>query len=104
MPIAACPTTVVCAPVERVWELLISPTRLAEWTGTRLLTAPDRPLRAGDRAVYRAGPGLRAVFDVLEVVPPRTFRVDVTMSFGIVNHQVIQLSKLDEGRCRVSFH
>lgn len=103
MSIVACPTTVVAASVERVWELIVSPAHLATWTETKLLTAPDRPLRAGDRAVYGAGPGLRAVFDVLEVVAPHTFRVDVTMSFGIVNHEVIQLSKLDEGRCRVTF-
>src|SRR5271154_5055698 len=98
MPIIACPTTVVAAPVERVWELIVSPTNLAEWTRTKLLTAPDRALQAGDRAVYRAGPGLRAIFDVLEVVPLHTFRVDVTMSFGIVNHEVIQLSRIDEKR------
>jgi uncharacterized protein YndB with AHSA1/START domain len=104
MPIIACPTTVVAAPVERVWELIVSPTNLAEWTRTKLLTAPDRPLQSGDRAVYAAGPGLRAIFDVLEVVPPHTFRVDVSMSFGIVNHEVIQLSKLDEKRCRVTFN
>jgi uncharacterized protein YndB with AHSA1/START domain len=102
--VIACPTTVVAAPVERVWELIVSPTHLAEWTDTRLLTAPERPLQAGDRAVYGAGPGLRAIFDVLEVVPPHTFRVDVTMSFGIVNHEVIQLSKIDESRCRVTLN
>jgi uncharacterized protein YndB with AHSA1/START domain len=104
VPIIACPTTVVAAPVERVWELIVSPTSLAEWTDTKLLTAIGRPLQAGDRVVYGAGPGLRAIFDVLEVVPPHTFRVDVSMSFGIVNHEVIQLSKIDENRCRVTLN
>ena len=104
MSIIACPTAVVPAPIERVWELIVSPTKIAEWTHTRLLTAPDRPLQAGDRAVYGAGPGLRAIFDVLEVEPPHTFRVDVTMSFGIVNHEVIQLSRVDESRCRVTLN
>lgn len=104
MAIIACPTTVVAAPAERVWELIVSPVKLAEWTHTRLLTAPDRPLKAGDRAVYGAGPGLRAIFDVLEVDPPHTFRVDVTLSFGIVNHEVVQLSKIDEKSCRVTLN
>ena len=104
VPIIACPTTVVAAPVERVWDLVVSPSRLAEWTDTKLLEAPDRPLVAGDRAIYAAGPGLRAVFDVLEVAAPHTFAVDVTMSFGIVNHEVIQLSKIDEQSCRVTFN
>jgi uncharacterized protein YndB with AHSA1/START domain len=104
VPIVACPTTVVAAPIERVWELIVSPTNLAEWTDTKLLAAPDRPLRSGDGAVYGAGPGLRVIFDVLEVLPPHTFRVDVTMPFGIVNHEVIQLSKIDENRCRVTLN
>jgi uncharacterized protein YndB with AHSA1/START domain len=101
--IIACPTTVVAAPVERVWELIVSPTKLAEWTRTKLVTAPERSLQAGDRAVYGAGPGLRAIFDVLEVVPPHTFDVDVTMPFGIMNHEVIRLSQIDENSCRVTF-
>jgi uncharacterized protein YndB with AHSA1/START domain len=104
VPIIACPTTIVAAPVERVWKLIVTPTNLAEWTDTKLLTAIGRPLQAGDRAVYGTGPGLRATFDVLEVVPPHTFRVDVTMSFGIVNHEVIQVSKIDENSCRVTFN
>ena len=104
MSIVACPTAVVAASIEHAWALIVSPTKIAEWTHTRLLTGPDRPLQAGDRAVYRAGPGLRATFEVLEVNPPHTFRVDVTMSFGIVNHEVIQLSTIDENRCRVTLN
>lgn len=104
MSINACPTTVVAASPERIWELLADASSLARWTDTRLLEGPARPLQAGDRIVYGAGPGLRAIFDVLEVVPRQTLRVDVTMSFGIVNHEVIQLAPIDGAHTRVTFN
>ncbi len=104
MPIIACPTDVVAAPAERIWELLVDASKLASWTDTRLLEGPKRPLQAGDHIVYAAGPGLRAIFDVLEVVPRQTLRVDVTMSFGIVNHEVIQLAPIDGAHTRVTFN
>ena len=49
------------------------------------------------------GPGMRAIFDVLEVVPRQTLRIDVTLPFGIVGHEIIQLTALDAGRTRVTF-
>jgi uncharacterized protein YndB with AHSA1/START domain len=104
MSVISCPTDVVAAPAERIWELLVDASSLARWTDTRLLEGPQRPLQAGDHLVYAAGPGLRAIFDVLEVVPRQTFRVDVTMSFGIVNHEVIQLTPVDGGHTRVTFN
>jgi uncharacterized protein YndB with AHSA1/START domain len=104
MAIIACPTDVVAAPAERIWELLIDASSLARWTGTRLIDGPKHPLQAGDRIVYGAGPGLRAIFHVLEVVPRQTLRVDVAMSFGIVNHEVIQLAAIDDTRTRVTFN
>jgi uncharacterized protein YndB with AHSA1/START domain len=104
MAIIACPTDVVAAPAERIWELLVDASSLARWTKTRLVEGPKRPLQAGDRIVCGAGPGLRAIFDVLEVVPQQTLRVDVTMSFGIVNHEVIQLAAIDDTHTRVTFN
>jgi len=104
MSIVACPTDVVAAPVERIWELLVDAPSIARWTDTRLLEGPGRPLQAGDRIVYGAGPGMRAIFDVLDVVPRRTLGVDVTLPFGIVAHEIIQLTALDGGRTRVTFN
>ena len=104
MSIIACPTDVVAAPAEQVWELLGDASSIARWTNTRLLEGPKRPLQAGDHLVYAAGAGLRAIFDVLEVVPRQTLRVDVAMSFGILNHEVIQLSPLDSAHTRVTFN
>jgi len=104
MSIIACPTNVVAAPAERIWELLADASSLALWTRTRFIEGPKRPLQAGDRIVYGAGPGLRAIFHVLEVVPRKTLQVDVAMSFGIVNHEVIQLAAIDDTHTRVTFN
>jgi uncharacterized protein YndB with AHSA1/START domain len=42
------PTEVIHAPAERIWQLLIDPRELAQWSGTKLLRAPARPVRTGD--------------------------------------------------------
>jgi uncharacterized protein YndB with AHSA1/START domain len=98
MSIITCSTDVVAAAAERIWELLVDASSVARWTGTQLLEGPKRPLETGDHLVHRAGPGLRAIFDVLEVVPRQTLRVDVAMPFGIVNHEVIELRARLKGR------
>ena len=104
MSIIACPTDVVAAPAERIWALLVDASSLARWTDTRLLEGPKRPLQAGDRVLYATGPGLRGIFDVREVIPLKTMRVDVAMPFGIVNHEVIQLTPIDDAHTRVTFN
>ena len=104
MSIITCPTDVVAAPAERIWALLVDPEALARWTGVRLRSGPGRTLRAGDRLRFSAELGLPVTFDILGVEPPRTLIVDVTLPLGISNHEVIQLSPLDSGRCRVTFN
>ena len=103
MSILTCPTDVVAAPAERIWALLVDPVALARWTGVTLRSGPGRPLQAGDRLRLSEW-GLAVSFDILGLEPHRTFAVDVTLPFGIVNHEVIQLSPLDSGRCRVTFN
>ena len=61
-----CPTDVVHAPAERVWQLIATPNELAEWSDTKVVAAPGRELRAGDRLVLGAGIGhlVKVTFDV----------------------------------------
>ena len=65
-----CPTDVVLAPAERIWDLLTDPRKLAQWTGTRVVEGPAGPMSAGDHVVLGAGQ-LRITFYVLDVRPPR---------------------------------
>ncbi len=104
MSITTCPTDVIDAPPEVVWDLLVQPQNLAAWSGTRLIDGPDRELTAGDRVVLGPGFGMRVIFEVLGAEKPRQLRIDVHLPLGVINHEVVQISPVDEGRCRVTYN
>jgi len=43
-------------------------------------------------------------WDVLSVQPLRMLELDVTVPFGIRNHEIVVMSPLGSGSCRVSFN
>ena len=98
-----CPTDVLLAPAERIWTLLTDPRQLAQWTGTRLVDAPARPMSAGDHLVLRAGV-LRITFDVLDLRPPRQLTLDVGLPFGVINHEQILITPINTHSSRVTFN
>jgi hypothetical protein len=101
-----CPTEVVEAPAERIWQLVATPSELARWSDTRLIDAPDRELRAGDRLVLGAGLGYRmkVIFHVREAVRFRQLAVDIRLPFGVTNDEVIVIAPLGDTACRVTFN
>jgi uncharacterized protein YndB with AHSA1/START domain len=99
-----CPTNIIHASPERVWELLTSPARLDDWLGVKVLEAPARNLAVGDRLVFGPVAGLRLSWNVLSVEPLRTLELDVKVPFGIRNHEVVAVSPLGTDRCRVTFN
>ena len=99
----ACPTDVLLAPAERIWLLVTDPRQLAEWTGTRLVEGPARPMSAGDHFVFRAGP-FRITFDVRDMHPQRQLILDVGQPFGVRNHERIQITPIDPHSSRVTFN
>lgn len=102
--IETCPTDVVAAPAERVWDLVTYAESLAGWSGARLLDGPrDRRLRAGDRLVLAAELGLKVVLDIRALEPPHSLTVDVRLPFGVLNHEIIRIAPLGDDRSRVSF-
>ena len=98
-----CPTDVLLAPAERIWQLLTDPRKLAEWTGTKLVAGPVGPMSAGDHLVLRVGV-LRITFDVLDTRPPRELTLDVGLPFGVTNHEQIQITPIDAHSSRVTFN
>jgi hypothetical protein len=104
MSIATCPTDILTGTPEQVWELLVRPEKLAAWSGSRLISGPGRPLEVGDHVVLGPGFGMRATLDVLGMAPPREFRVDAGLPFGVVNHEVVEISPVGPGRCRVTLN
>lgn len=101
--VEACPTDVIHAPPERVWELLTNPAPFG-WVGVKVLKAPARTLTVGDRLVFGPAPALRLSWQVLSVNPLRTLELDIKVPFGIRNQEVVVVSPVDGGGCRVTFH
>jgi hypothetical protein len=98
-----CPTDVVHASSERVWELLTNPARF-DWVGVKLVETPARNLAAGDRLVFAPAPGLRLSWHVLSVEPLRTLELDVKAPLWIRNHEVVVVSPLGSDSSRVTFN
>ena len=98
-----CPTDVILAPVERVWRLVTEPRDLAHWSGTRLVEAPTRAIRAGDQLVFRAGVFL-ITFDVVDLDAPRQLTLDIALPFGVKNREQIQITAIDARTCRTTFN
>src|SRR5262249_29171838 len=98
-----CPTEVVLAPAERIWDLLTDPGELEQWTGTKVVRGPMKPLGTGDHLVLRTGV-LCITFDVLDTQPPRLLTLDVGLPFGVMNHEQIQIPPIDANSCRVTFN
>ena len=108
VPVSVCPSAVVEAPIEHVWDLVTSPEGFDSWADATLVGA-DPPGRA------RAGQRLRLVTPALG----RAFRVDISvlevdaerrrlhllahLPFGLVNDETITMAPVGEGRTMVRF-
>jgi uncharacterized protein YndB with AHSA1/START domain len=100
--IQTCPTDVIAAPVERVWDLLTQPARLAAWSGTVLNQGLHRALATGDRVTLTRF-GLRVQVEVRAIEPRRTLALDVSLPLGVVNYATIRIAPIEGGQCQVSF-
>jgi uncharacterized protein YndB with AHSA1/START domain len=98
-----CPTDIILAPAERIWRLVTDPRELAHWSRTRLVEAPTRAIRAGDRLVFRAGV-FPITFDVVGLEAPRQLTLDIALPFGVKNREQIQITRIDASSCRTTFN
>jgi uncharacterized protein YndB with AHSA1/START domain len=99
-----CPTDIIHASPERVWELLTNPARLDDWLGVKVIEAPARTLAVGDPLVFGPAPGLRLSWYVLSIEPLRTLELDIKAPLGIRNHEIVVLSPVGIDSCRVTFN
>ncbi len=97
-----CPTDIVHASPERVWDLLTNPDRFG-WLGVKVIEAPPRTLGAGDRLLFCPAPGVRMSWDVLSLEPLRMLELDVKVPLGIRNHEIVVVSPVGSESCRVTF-
>ncbi len=106
--LSVCPSAVVEAHLERVWELLTRPDGYELWTDATLVAAePEGPAQAGQllHFVTRAlGWGFAVTIEVLEVdAGRRRLHLLVELPFGLVNDEVITLASAGDGRTLVRF-
>jgi hypothetical protein len=68
---------------------------------------PPGPVQQGQRLEFRTrewGMSFRVMFDVLSVEPERSLTLDVHLPLGIVNHEQIVLTPMDERHARVTLN
>jgi uncharacterized protein YndB with AHSA1/START domain len=107
--VSVCPSALVEAPIERVWDMLTRPDGLDTWADAILVSAdPAGPARPGQRLRMTTTPALGRTFpvtiDVLEVDVERhrlRFRVDLPL--GLVNDETVTITDAGDGRTLVRF-
>jgi polyketide cyclase/dehydrase/lipid transport protein len=106
MAIQTCPSVIIQAPVERVWHFLAKLSEWQRWADAKIVKGPDRPLAVGDVVVFRAGPGrlFEVRFKVFDLVQLRRLAFEVELPFGVVNHEVVMISRVSDAACRVTYH
>ena len=106
--VSVCPSAVVEAPPERVWELMTRPESFDLWTDAALVVAdpaggaaPGQELHLVTRAL---GWTFAVQISVREVdAERRRLRFLVTLPFGIVNDETITMVDAGDGRTLVRF-
>ena len=106
--LSVCPSAVIDAPVDRVWDLMTRPEGFDLWTDATLVSAePDGHAAAGQELhlVTKALGWSFAVRISVREVDPERHRVGflVALPFGVVNDQVMTLAEAGEGRTLVRF-
>ena len=101
MPISVCPSAVVAAPVECVWELLAEPARYDEWwdvhTGRVEPPGPAAPGQVFTGTTRALGRTWQVVAIRVEMVNPdrHQIRLHARLPLGIVDDATITVRALD---------
>jgi hypothetical protein len=105
----ACPTAIVEAPINVVWNLLLNTAEWGKFYDIRVLSVdPPGQARAGQRVIGNPGPRclpLRLVFDFIEV-DPVSHRIGINgrLPFGIKVRENMTVAAIDSTRCRVNYN
>jgi len=106
--LVTCPSDLVKASAASVWEMLTLPERYERWTGADLLSvSPPGRARPGQRIEFRVrelGRWWPVHFEVGRVNERETLELAVFLPLGIVNHEVVVLTSVDDSHTRVTFN
>jgi hypothetical protein len=108
MSYLSCPTTVINAPLDLVWALLVTPADWASVFDVRLVGVdPPGPAVAGQVVHGETGFAmfhLKLTFRVREIDPKsHHLGLDVKLPFGLGVREDIQCTPLDERHCHVHY-
>ncbi|MHB8417138.1 MAG: SRPBCC family protein [Myxococcales bacterium] len=106
---ASCPTAVVNAPVEVIWELLTEPIGWGTFYDIRVLSVdPPGKATVGQRCRGESGPSLlrlKVSFEFTRIDPKEHhLGVRVQLPFGIRVQEEMDCRPLGEKQCRVNYH
>jgi hypothetical protein len=105
---ASCPTSVVNAPVETVWALLVRPEAWGEFYDLRIASvAPPGPAAVGQVVLAESGPRLLRLklefrFTTVDAANHR-LGLDVRFPFGVTVREDLSCVPLGPERCRVNY-
>gem|GEM_PF-469671 len=105
----SCPTTIINAPVELVWNLLTHPQGWGDFYNLRILSVdPVGPAVAGQTISAESGPQflhLKLSFRFVQIDPANHRLVfDAFFPFGITVHEDLNCIPLDPVHCRVNYN
>lgn len=108
MGFSICPSAVVAAPVESVWELLWEPTLYDEWWDAHTERIVPEGKATPGQVLYAKTSALGRTWDVtlrVVAVNPEKHQIHlhITLPLGIINEPTITCIPLDSASCRVQF-
>jgi uncharacterized protein YndB with AHSA1/START domain len=109
MEYSSCPTALVNAPVQLVWQLLTDPAEWGRFYDLRVTKVEPPGLAAeGQKFHGESGPRflhLRLTFEYVKIDPVRyLLNFNVKMPFGLFVREEMDCVPLNNGQCRVNYH
>ena len=106
MGFTLCPSAVVAAPVESVWELLCEPTLYDEWWDARTERIVPEGKASPGQMLYAKTSALGRKWDVtlrVEMANPEKHQIQlhIMLPLGTINHATITCTAIDAASCRV---
>ena len=104
---ASCPTAIVNAPIEVVWQLLTEPSRWGEFFDVRRVTVtPPGTASVGQVVRAESGPRLlrlKISFRFLEIEEGRRLLINVNLPLGIIVREDLNCIRIEKDQCRVNY-
>jgi hypothetical protein len=105
----SCPTAIVEAPIDVVWQLLTHIAGWGDFYDVRVTNVePPGPAVVGQRMRGESGPRwlhFRVSFEYTLVdEPAHKLEMNIQLPFGITVHEDLDCVPIDAERCRVNYH